>query len=84
MISDMNKYNLKIGTNAEMLYSVGQNIRKRREALKIQQKDFATFVRMDKSNYCKFELGKLNISLLQFLEILDVIQFFEKDNLEHK
>lgn len=78
----MSKYNLKIGTNSETLYSVGQNIRKRREALKIQQKKFAELVRMDKSNYCKFESGKLNVSLLQFLEIVDTIQFFEKVNSE--
>lgn len=77
MLNSVYKYNLKIGLNSERLYNIGQRIKNRRIELGLSQKQLAKCVSIDASNLSKFENGKLNISLLQYYDILETLQFFD-------
>lgn len=72
------KYNLKTTLASEVLYNIGSGVKYRRKRLKIMQKDFADLVEMDKANYCRFENGMSNISLLQYYDIIDMLDFLER------
>lgn len=74
----MSKYSIKKGIDSETLYNISQMIKNKRISLGISQKAFAEYVRMDASNYCRFEKGQLNISLLQFVEIIDKLDYLKQ------
>ena len=72
------KYDLKQTLASERLYNIGSSVRFRRKRLGIMQKDFADLVGMPAANYCRFEKGVSNISLLQYVDIIDMLEFLER------